>query len=197
MAFARRIALWEEFRGEYGNQAVAIAAAVSRRGMKEFSLEFSQEGRLGERWTQRGRNYPPPPCLRIPITVAGEEVIAEYTPEYLGSLSTDHIAFVSPHDPKKPIPMSKTGYHSHFTSREAVDAMGGPARYATELAEALVSGSERQFDAAFHGPGPEIKKAVKPTRRLDGHPKPVLGGHTAKVIQGPDASPPKQNTLFE
>ena len=133
-------------------------------------------------------------AVAVALQERGAEVIAEYTPEYFTGM--DHIAFRSPHTPPKATPVSDTGYRSHFVPREDVDALGGPAEYATQYGEAVAVGRESQFLTTFKGtPLPE----PKPKRKA----RVVVGKHTAKVEHEPgqeshaaNVTKPKETGLF-
>jgi hypothetical protein len=73
------------------------------------------------------------PKTRFTITLRGEAVDVEYTPEYFPG--RDHFAYLSPHEPRQPHPLSETGYRSHFTNGADVQAAGGPEAFALRYAE--------------------------------------------------------------
>jgi hypothetical protein len=52
---------------------------------------------------------------------------------------TGHFEFRSPHEPPRRIPISETGYRSHFAPMEDVEASTSPQEYAHELVLAHLS----------------------------------------------------------
>jgi hypothetical protein len=46
VAYARRLPLWDEYRGQFPSQVVAIARILSRRGMSQFGLILDHDGRV-------------------------------------------------------------------------------------------------------------------------------------------------------
>ena len=54
--------------------------------------------------------------------------VEEYFAMDDGSYAVAHLEIIA--DDRTPLPISETGYKSHFTSREAVEAEGGPVAYA-------------------------------------------------------------------
>ncbi len=216
LAFARRLPLWEEFRDRFSPQVIAIARVISRRGMRLFGLALNTDGRVVEERQHQGakrRDWPPRSFL---LQIQGEEVCVEYAPNYFPNSHRDLLTFLSPHEPPRPHPLSETGTWAHFTSRDAVDACGGPERYAALLAEAMLQGN-RDFDAAFHGVTAEaVSRARKPNTeppaaapdlapaQPDSVTRPPLGPHSARVLAGeaaqaeppPFDDKPRQGLLF-
>ena len=62
----------------------------------------------------------------------GIALSVRWTPQWLGidldGHQVAHLELIS--DERVPLPMTETGYRSHFTSRELVEAEGGPVAYA-------------------------------------------------------------------
>lgn len=62
----------------------------------------------------------------------GIALSVRWTPQWLGidldGHQVAHLELVS--DERVPLPVTETGYRSHFTSREAVELEGGPVAYA-------------------------------------------------------------------
>jgi hypothetical protein len=204
VGWARRLPAWDEYRGPFQGQAVALARVVSRRAMRAFGLAFSEDGRVVGR-PREGRPWPAPiPVQTFRLAAGGEELGVEYTPDYFPGGGTDHFSFVSPHQPPRPHRLSETGYLSQFAPHDAVEACGGPRAYAALFAEARLRGQEKAFNATFEGEWPEGKrrrrKKAAPAAG-EGRP-PVLGEHTARAVGGqgppkPGEGPPRQGMLFD
>jgi len=56
----------------------------------------------------------------------GVKVHIAYEPEWLGNDDTAHLTITSVDPERVPLPITETGYLSHFTSREIVESYGGP-----------------------------------------------------------------------
>lgn len=195
VTWARRLPLWDEYRGEYPAQAVALARAVSRRAMREFGLVFDAEGRVVEK--EQGRRKEPQ--TKTWTMQIGEETIeVRHTPHYFQG--SDLFSFVGEEvapkdddpisqllDRHKPHALSGSGWWSHYASHDAVEACGGPKAFAKLYADARLAGQEEELAATLEGTAPE-----KPQR---GKVRPVLGGHTAEVAQEP-VGPVRQGELF-
>ncbi len=201
VTWARRTAGWDEYRGRYPGQAVAVARVVSRRAMRAFDLTLTEDGRVLDRHAEGLPFRPPEPTRVFPLDVGGEAVKVEYTAEYFPRSGQDHFYFVSPHEPSQPHPLSETGYLSHFALHDAVEACGGPEAYAALFAEARLRGAEKEFAATFEGAWPEVKKPRRRKSAGERGPPPVVGEHTAAVAQERQAEasvtrPPRQGELF-
>jgi hypothetical protein len=208
VSWARRLPAWDEYRGPYQGQAVALARVVSRRAMRAFGLAFSEDGRVVDR-PREGRPWPAPiPVQTFRLAAGGEELVVEFTPAYFPGGGTDHFSFVSPHQPARPHCLSETGYLSQFAPHDAVEACGGARAYAALFAEARLRGEEKAFNALFEGEWPQEKRPRRkkappppPPGAGEGRP-PVLGEHTARVVGGqeppkPGEGPPRQGMLFD
>ncbi len=206
VTWAQRLPAWDEYRGQYSDQAVALARVVSLRAMRAFALALSADGRVVGRSSE---NKPwPTPTLRFVLRIGGEEVRVEYTPDYIPGGGRDLFSFVSPHAPRRPRGLSETGYLAQCVPRDAVEACGGVRAYAVLFAEAQLRGDGKAFDATFEGTDPQ----TKPSRRRKSPvpasppaeaetPPPVLGEHTARVVEGAAGTrspgePPCQGMLF-
>jgi hypothetical protein len=69
------------------------------------------------------------------ITVEGQPMVVSYEPRWLKS-GYAHFVFQSPHKPPRRIPLSETGYRSHFVSMEDVKEARSPQDFARDLASA-------------------------------------------------------------
>jgi hypothetical protein len=70
------------------------------------------------------------------IEVEGIPIRVDYRPEYFATLGYAHMAFTSTSEPRRAIPISHTGYRSHFCTPEAVAALGTAEAYATAYCKA-------------------------------------------------------------
>jgi hypothetical protein len=76
---------------------------------------------------------------RFKLTIAAQDMLVDYTPDYLtGSDPTALFEFRSPHQPPRRIPVSATGYRSHFAQMSAVEAEPSPEEYARAAALAFI-----------------------------------------------------------
>jgi hypothetical protein len=205
LALGRRLPLWDEARGEFSSQVVAIARILSRRGMAQYGLSFDSTGRVVEkRVLHPGASAKHLPTRRFPLTVAGQEVRVEYIPDYFPNRGQALFEFRSPHEPALRHPLSETGYLSQFVARDAVEACGGPEPFATLFAEAQLRGDDQAFVALFEAPRPEPQPKGKAGRKRPVSalsPSPVLGEHTARAVaeqveSTPAAPAARQDTLF-
>jgi hypothetical protein len=210
LAWARRLPLWDEYRGQFSDQVVALARVISRRAMKAFHLSLTEDGRLRQPHAE-GKALPAPqPSLTFSLTINGEKIRVEYTHNYFprsGDLK-DNFYFVIPHAPPRAHPLSETGHRSQFALHDAVEACGGPQAYATLFAEATLRGEEKPFAATFEGEWPDAEKPRRATAPKPVLPpaaekmnQPVAGEHAAKVTAerdepAPTATRPQQRTLF-
>jgi hypothetical protein len=70
------------------------------------------------------------------ISVEAQEMRVSYRPDWMAGY--DHIQFFSPHEPARRIPVSETGYRSHFSPPGEVALFPTIEEYAHELALALM-----------------------------------------------------------
>jgi hypothetical protein len=70
------------------------------------------------------------------ISVEAQPVVVRYQPNWMADMA--HFEFRSPYRPRRRIPMSESGYYSHFASMEDVKAAKSPQRYASHAALALL-----------------------------------------------------------
>jgi hypothetical protein len=80
------------------------------------------------------------------ITVEAQPMLVSYEPRWLKS-DYAHFKFRSPHKPARRIPVSETGYLSHFASMEDVKDAKSPQDFAREEALALLRSRRRAWDA--------------------------------------------------
>jgi hypothetical protein len=158
--WAQRLPHWDEFRGQFSDQAIGIARIVSRRAMREHGLILTDDGRVVER-----RSYTAPtPSATFRLDIAGQSVEVAYTADYYPG--RDGFQFTAEKNP-----LSESGFWHAFVPQDAVEALGGPQAFAARYAEAKLAGQEKEFMEQFEGRFPD-----KPRKK-------VVGGHTAAVVQ--------------
>jgi hypothetical protein len=69
--------------------------------------------------------------ITFTLVVEAQEMIVEYQPNW--SADTGMFEFRSTYEPPRRIPISETGYRSHFAAREDVEASPSPKDYAREV----------------------------------------------------------------
>jgi len=206
MIWARRLLGWEEHGRQCSAQAVAIARVISLRAMRAFSLVLTGDGRVVQR-RREGDPWPKPePSLTFRLTIQGEELRVEYTPDYFPDGGQDVISFVSLSDPPEPHCLSLSGILWTYVPHDAIVACGGPETFAALFAEARLRGEGKEFEATFKGEWPEAKQ---PRRRQDCQQallsfdeiQPSVGEHSAQVIAEKEAKQqgrsPRQPMLFD
>lgn len=169
----------------YSEQIVAIARIVAKRAMSEFSLKLTGDGRIVDT-RQKCHRKTPEPSATFKLKLAGQELDVEYTSGYFPD-GTDLYAFTS----NKPHCLSNTGYWSKLVPDDVVEACGGVEAYAVLIAEAELKGESDELDAIFEGDSPDTRKPK--TKKM-----PVVGQHTAQVVQQPsEAKPAVQKCMFD
>lgn len=69
--------------------------------------------------------------IAFPLIIEGQEMIVQYQPDWMTDVG--HFEFRSPHEPPRRIPVSETGYRSHFAAMHEVEASASPQDYAREV----------------------------------------------------------------
>ncbi len=77
-----------------------------------------------------------PSGVTFRLTVEAQEMVVSYEPHWMADVG--HFEFRSPHEPPRRIPVSETGYRSHFAPMDEVEAAVSPEDYAREVALALL-----------------------------------------------------------
>jgi hypothetical protein len=102
--------------------------------------------------TARSRRSKAPPVEDKPITftivIDAQEIAVSYRPHRMQDVG--HFEFRSPHNPRRPIPISETGYLSHFAAMKDIEAAKSPQDFARDAALTMLS-SERNTDAEDRG----------------------------------------------
>ena len=84
-------------------------------------------------------------AITFTLTIDAQEMRVEYIPNRFTSFPVGHFQFFSPHEPRRRIPVSKTGYRSHFAPMPEIRPPS-PQEYAHALA-LIHAGSAPQTDA--------------------------------------------------
>jgi hypothetical protein len=185
ISWARHLAAWDEYAGQFTPQVLGIACVISQRAMTEFDLEFDASGRVRERIPTPSRPWQrKEPTLVFTLTINDQQVEVGYTSEYQPN-GDDLFTFIGAGEIPAAHPLSDTGYWSHFARPEGVEACGGPEAYAARYAEAKLKGEDNAFDDVFRGARPEPMKG--PAR------KPAARTHAEAVKVQPK---PQQGMLF-
>jgi hypothetical protein len=180
VAWARRLPLWDEYRGQYSDQVISLARIISQRAMREFGLALTEDGRVIDRYQQLPRS-PRAVELAFPLVVGGKEVQVQYSLSDLPSSIRDGFAFVAEVNP-----LSDTGYWHQFASRDAVEAVGGPKAFAALCAEAKLADRLSEFNEQFQGRFPASKRpSGRKPHKAGNETPPILGTHTAEVVEAP------------
>lgn len=85
-----------------------------------------------------------PRTQRFRLTIEAQPMLVSYTPgSTKGMFAEGHFTFTSPHKPARRIPVSETGYWSHFVPMEEIEEAESPEAYARSLALAVINGKAR------------------------------------------------------
>lgn len=76
--------------------------------------------------------------LTFTLMIEAQEMTVHYWPNTFASPEYVHFEFKSPQEPKRRIPVSETGYRSHFAPQWEVDAAPSVEEYARAVALALM-----------------------------------------------------------
>jgi len=82
---------------------------------------------------------------KFSLTMEGQQMNVSYTPHYLTDYG--HFAFSSPYDPPCRIPVSETGYRSHFAPMREIQEARSPEIYAAAVVRALLNAKTKTPDA--------------------------------------------------
>jgi hypothetical protein len=80
------------------------------------------------------------------ISVEAQPVVVRYQPNWMGDMG--QFEFMSPYKPPRRIPVSETGYRSHYVVMDEVRAAKSPQDFAREEALALLHSRRRGRDEA-------------------------------------------------
>jgi hypothetical protein len=71
------------------------------------------------------------------ITIEAQEMIVTYEPNWLDG-SNGHFEFTSPHEPRRRIVVSESGYLSHFVPMDAIKTFKSPEDYARAFVTSIL-----------------------------------------------------------
>jgi hypothetical protein len=93
--------------------------------------------------------------MTFTLTIDSQDILVRYRPHYFVAADYAQFEFTSPHESRRRIPVSETGYRSHFSPMHEVEAAPSVKEYALALVRALmvsptcpeekVEGDDRQF----------------------------------------------------
>lgn len=79
------------------------------------------------------------------LTIDAQEMEVSYWPDYISGLAPHAmIEFRSPHEPRRRIPVSETGYRSYFAPKHEIEAAPSVEEYAHAVAQALIAADSRR-----------------------------------------------------
>ena len=67
------------------------------------------------------------------LTIEAQEIVVHYWSHYFVAADYARFEFRSPQEPPRRIPLSETGYRSHFAATEEVAASSSPQEYARDF----------------------------------------------------------------
>jgi hypothetical protein len=76
--------------------------------------------------------------MTFTLTIEAQDIMVRYRPRYFVTADYAHFEFTSPHEPKRRIPVSETGYRSHFSPMHEIEAAPSIEEYARMLLLTLI-----------------------------------------------------------
>jgi hypothetical protein len=86
------------------------------------------------------------PEMTFTLTVDAQEIRVHYWPRFFITADYARFEFTSPHQPRRRIPVSETGYRSHFSPMHEVEAAPSVEEYGHALVLALMGVKPRTDD---------------------------------------------------
>ena len=80
--------------------------------------------------------------ITFTLTIDAQEILVRYRPRYFITADYARFEFTSPHKPPRRIPVSETGYRSHFSPMHEVEAAPSVEEFARALALALMGATQ-------------------------------------------------------
>ena len=77
--------------------------------------------------------------LTFTLTIDSHDMVVHYRPRFFATADYAHFEFTSPHEPRRRIPVSETGYRSHFAPMHEIEAAASVEDYARMLVMALMN----------------------------------------------------------
>jgi hypothetical protein len=71
------------------------------------------------------------------LTIDAQQMNVRFRPDYIEGLA--HFEFTSPHEPRRRIPVSETGYRSYFAPMHKIEAAPSVEEYVRMVALALMN----------------------------------------------------------
>lgn len=85
-----------------------------------------------------------PSKLKFKLTVDAQDMLVEYTPNYFdGEFAQGHFEFRSPYKPSRGIPVSRTGYLSHFSPMAQIEWVGNPEEFARRIVDSILGATSK------------------------------------------------------
>ncbi len=81
------------------------------------------------------------------LTIDAQDIRVRYRPRYFVGADYAHFEFTSPHEPKRRIPISGTGYRSHFSPMHEIEAAPSVEEYARAVVLAIMGMKSEPEDA--------------------------------------------------
>jgi hypothetical protein len=85
------------------------------------------------------------------LTIEAQEMRVRYRPKYFEAADYGHFEFTSPHQPRRRIPVSETGYRSHFAPTWEVEAAPSVEEYARAVVLNVMHGTSCPDDDGEDG----------------------------------------------
>jgi len=84
--------------------------------------------------------------ITFTLTIEAQQMTVRYRPNYFVTAGYAHFEFTSPHEPPRRIPVSETGYRSHFSPMHEIEAAPNVEEYARALAMAIMGAKSSPDD---------------------------------------------------
>ncbi len=84
--------------------------------------------------------------IHFTLTIEAQEMLVHYRPRYFATADYAHFEFTSPHEPRRRIPVSETGYRSHFAPMWEIEAAPSVEEYARAVALAIMGAKSSPDD---------------------------------------------------
>lgn len=76
--------------------------------------------------------------LIFTLTIEEQDMVVRYRLRYFSTVDYAHFEFTSPHEPRRRIPVSETGYRSHFAPMWEIAEAPSVEAYARAVARAIM-----------------------------------------------------------
>jgi len=85
--------------------------------------------------------------MTFTLTIEAQEIVVHYWSQYFVTADYARFEFTSPHEPRRRIPVSETGYRSHFAPVWEIAEASSVEEYAYAVALTLMTGISNGDDA--------------------------------------------------